>query len=145
MNLREAFAYLREHQRSVINPNFEVIGVAYTPDDEVEFYIVNLHLDEAELLKGIDYYCVHLCGGNISSEDGVEDFLGNEDFDNLIDEMPDFAKNINYQVYTLEDSPFGFQSSYALKTIFPNLPDPDNSHHNVFKKEAIALITKLNE
>lgn len=147
VELREALAYLREHHQSLLNTDASVLGVAYTPDDgEADFYIIELSLDEeAKVEEGVDYYNVHLEGGNISSSEGIEDYLGDEDIDNLIEELPEFTEKIQYQVYQLENSPFGYESSFALKNIFPSLPDPDDSDPTTFKSEAIALITKLNK
>ena len=146
VELREAFAYLREHHQSLLNTNASVLGIAYTPDDEADFYIIQLSLDEeAKAEEGVDYYNVHLEGGNISSSEGVQDYIGDEDIDNLIEELPEFMEKIQYQVYQLENSPFGYESSFALKHIFPSLPDPDDSDPTTFKSEAIALITNLNK
>ena len=146
VELREAFAYLREHHQSLLNTDASVLGIAYTPDDEADFYIIQLSLDEEEKAeKGVDYYNVHLEGGNISSSEGVQDYIGDEDIDNLIEELPEFMEKIQYQVYQLENSPFGYESSFALKHIFPSLPDPDDSDPTTFKSEAIALITNLNK
>lgn len=147
MELREALTYLREHHQSLLNTDASILGVAYTPDDsEADFYIIELSLDEeTKAEKDFDYYNVHLEGGNISNSEGVEDYLGAEDINNLIEELPDFAENIQYQVYQLENCPFGYESSFALKNIFPSLPDPDGSNLTIFKSEAIALITKLNK
>ena len=146
VELREAFAYLREHHQSLLNTNASVLGIAYTPDDEADFYIIQLSLDEeAKAEEGVDYYNVHLEGGNISSSEGVQDYIGDEDIDNLIEELPEFMEKIQYQVYQLENSPFGYESSFALKHIFPSLPNPDDSDPTTFKSEAIALITNLNK
>lgn len=146
VELREALAYLKEHHQSLLNNDASVLGVAYTPDDEADFYIIELALDEeAKAEEGIDYYNVHLEGGNISSSEGIEDYLGDEDIDNLIEELPEFTKKIQYQLYQLENSPFGYESSFALKNIFTSLPDPYDSNPTTFKSEAIALITKLNK
>ena len=146
VELREAFAYLREHHQSLLNTDASVLGIAYTPDDEADFYIIQLSLDEEEKAeKGVDYYNVHLEGGNISSSEGVQDYIGDEDIDNLIEELPEFMEKIQYQVYQLENSPFGYESSFALKHIFPSLPNPDDSDPTTFKSEAIALITNLNK
>ncbi|MCK4087738.1 hypothetical protein HCY58_11840 [Acinetobacter radioresistens] len=147
MDLKEAFTYLSENYQALIKTNATVLGVAYTPDDsDAEFYIIELSLDqEAKEEEGIDYYIVHLEGGNLLSSEGVEDHFGNEDIDSLIQELPEFTQNIQYQVYQLENSPFGNESSFALKTIFPELPDPDDFELTTFKSEAITLITKLNK
>lgn len=147
MKLREAFSYLRENYQSLLITNASILGVSYTPDDsEADFYIIELSLDEdAKVEEGIDYYNVHLEGGNISSSEGFEDFLGDDDIDKLIEELPEFVKKVEYQVYQLEESPFGYESAFALKNIFPSLPDPDDSDPTIFKSEAITLITKLNK
>lgn len=46
-------------------------------------------------------------------------------------------------MYQLENSPFGDESSFALKATFPDLPDPDDFELIAFKSEAITLITNL--
>lgn len=148
MNLRDAFAYLSEHYQTLQESDGRILGVAFTPEDnEAEFYFVELSLDDdAKSDDNIDYFSVHLAGGKLSNSEGVgvEDFLGDENIDSLLSELPKFAEALNYQVYHLEDCVMDVESSIALKTVFPSLPDPDVIDLSDFKLEAISLIAKLN-
>ena len=125
-----------------------LIGVAYTPmDGEADFYIIELSLDEDERIQGNNYYCVHLEGGNIASSQGIEDFFGNDNIDELIKILPEFATQIQYKFYKLNSDYSNNTTEYALKSIFPELPDPDSFNDfflHEFKYQAISLISKLN-
>ena len=151
MELREALVYLNENYQKLINTGASILGVAYTPEDhDADFYVVELSLDVDEKVeKGISYYTIYLEGGDIPGDfAGVEESFHDEDINALIKELPDFVKNINYQVYQLEESILGYESAYALKGIFPGLPDHDGDLDDwelaQFREKAIFLISELN-
>lgn len=146
MNLKEALAYLISHEEEINQTGQQVLGVAYTPDDgDADFYIIELSLDTMEFSeKGIYNLNASLEGGRLNSFEGVEDHFGDESIDGLIAQLPEFAQTIQYKVYELEESPFGLESSFALQTIFPELPDPDDCDTAHFKAEAIKLVSAVN-
>lgn len=146
MELKEALAYLVSHEEEISQTDKQILGVAYTPDDgDADFYIIELSLDTTEIYdKDIKYFNATLEGGRLNSFEGVEEHFGNETIDGLIEELPEFAQTIQYKVYELEESPFGLESAYALQTIFPDLPDPDECDTAHFKAEAIKLLNAVN-
>nr|WP_314367267.1 hypothetical protein [uncultured Acinetobacter sp.] len=145
MNINEAFEYLQENIQNFQNDDKKIIGIAYTPfDSDADFYVIDLSIESPEYVEDGLSFIVSIEGGNISSSNGVDDYFCGEDITDLICELPEFAKECNYQIYTLENSPFGLQSEYALKCIFPQLPDPNDQDLSVFKDQAINLIASLN-
>lgn len=146
MNLKEALAYLTSHENEINQNGQQILGVAYTPDDScADFYLVELSLDTTEFAEnGNFYFNVTVDGGRLNSFEGVEDHFSDENIEALIKQLPEFAQTIQYKVYELEESPFGLESAFALHTIFPTLPDPDDCDTAYFKAEAIKLVSDLN-
>ena len=56
-------------------------------------------------------------------------------------ETPGFAKDLNYQLYQVEDS-LDLEMPYVLHLLFPELPDPDLLEYNgnTFKHEHSKII-----
>lgn len=146
MNLKEALAYLTSHEEEINQTGQQVIGVAHTPDDgDADFYIIELSLDTTEFAEnGIYNFNVTMDGGRLNSFEGVEDHFSDENIEALIEQLPEFAQTIQYKVYELEESPLGLESAFALRTIFPELPDPDDCDTAYFKAEAIKLLSEVN-
>ena len=143
MHFKEAFTYISNNYESLKGSC--VLGLAYTPDDEVDFQLVELSLDdEAKTEEGTDYYSVSVEGGNIpSGHEGIEDFYSGGDLDVLCEDLPDFVTEIKYRIYNLNEAPNGLTVEYALKAIFPSLPNPDDLWGDEildFKNKAIHLI-----
>lgn len=163
MNLIDALKYTKENYKSLDTGNTYVLGVAYTPkDSEATFQIIKLSYDYdsfyEDLENGFDehdedgesphWFAASLEGGHLLSSEGVEDSFGSETISGLMADMPDFAKSLNYQAYTLEDSYLGCTAEYALKAIFPELSSIDDHQNDfnlsAFKSAAIKLLTALN-
>lgn len=146
MDIIQAFKHLSENFDALLTKNSKILGVAHTPNDpEAEFYIIELSLDEdAKKEENINYFNVYLEGGNIPGNSGFDDQYNDENIENLMSEIPEFAKNISYQIIELDNCIFGIESIYALKSIFPSLPDPDLSDIEHFKNESISTIRLFN-
>lgn len=146
MELKEALAFLVSHEEKINSTGQQVLGVAYTPDDsDADFYIIELSLDTTVYAeKGNYYFNASVEGGRLNSFEGVEDHFGDEHIDGLVEQLPEFAQTVQYKVYELDESPFGLESAFALQTIFPELPDPDDCDTALFKAEAIKLLSAVN-
>lgn len=164
MNIRAALKYTKDNYQALVESGSAyILGIGYTPNDkEATFQIVNLSYDYDSSYKGFEddfsetdedaesphWFTASLEGGHLLSSEGVEDSFGSETIHGLMADMPDFSKNLNYQVYKLEESYFGSTAEHALKTIFPELPsiDAHQSDFNLstFKSAAIKLVTELN-
>lgn len=139
MNLNKALNYVYENHEAMIEKGESILGVAYTPDEsEADFYI-------AELSLGDDKdYLIHLGGGYIGSSSGVEDFFSGDNIEDLLKETPNFMSNIQYFLSKEGECIYDI-SEYALKQIFPELPDPDDAtYSDVFKRKAIEKINSVN-
>lgn len=148
MNLQEAITYAREHDEALKESGTLIVGVTYSPNDsDGEFQIIQVTLNDEE--DEPEYFDLIFSGGNVpDSGHGVEGYFGGENYESIIndDETPDFAQNLNYQLYQIDDC-LDYEMPYALRLIFPELPNPDLLEYNdkTFKPKAIELITKLNE
>lgn len=91
------------------------------------------------------YYNAHVTSGKIGSSEGEEDFYSAESIEDLFEQLPLIASDLSYHVYKLDEDVLGLSSEYALKAIFPRLPDPDVCDLKEFKEEAIKLINMLNK
>ena len=116
----------------------------------MDFQIVEISLDQdAKKDDGLDYYCISVEGGNIPSEhEGTEDFYGGSNLDELLSELPSFLEETTYHVHQFEETPMGgLTIEYALKILFPHLPDPDDiwSDEEIldFKNKAIQFIQQI--
>ncbi len=149
MNINEAIEYARKNHEHLESTKSCIVGVAYTPTDgEASFYMITISLNEEDKNEeGIEFFDVLIEGGDIPDRRvGIEDSIGNDDIKELLNELPVFAIDLNYQVYNGIDGSYHWtQSAYALKKLFPELPDPDSFDLSYFKSEAIALITHMNK
>lgn len=148
MNITEALNYAKENHQSLLDSDSKIIGVAHTPDEEAEFYFIEISLNEEDKEEQqLDFLQVIIEGGDYNSSSGVEDYMGNEDINRLISTLPDFCFNIKYRIYKSPNC-FGMMSNYALKNLFPELPDPEfyfsDSDADVHKKKAIEIINSIN-
>lgn len=146
MNIKEAFEYLLKHYQNIVDDEKNVIGVAYTHlDDDADFYIIELSIEEPNLVDEDRNFIVSLEGGDISSSEGIDDCYSGSNIEDLLGDLPKFMLDINFQIYKLEFNPFGLQTEFALRSIFPTLPDPDEQDLSMFRDQAIELITSLNK
>lgn len=147
MNLQEAIICAKEHDKTLKELNTLIVGIKYIPNDsDGEFQIINVSLNDED---EPEYFDLIFYGGNIpDSGHGIEGYFGGESYEDIINnnEIPDYAHNINYQLYQIDDC-LDLEMPYALHILFPELLDPESLdyNHKVFKPRAIELITKLNE
>ncbi|MEQ1411651.1 hypothetical protein [Acinetobacter indicus] len=141
MKLKDAVDYMLDTNNTLSDFDAYMIGVAYEGNDS--FLFVNLTIDEIE--NNALYYHVHVTSGKVGSSEGEEDFYSAESIEDLLDQLPLIASDLSYRVYKLDEDVLGLSSEYALKALFPRLPNPDVCDLKEFKQEAIKLITMLNK
>lgn len=142
MKLKDAVDYMLDTNNTLSDFDAYMIGVAYEGNDS--FLFVNLTIDD-EIENNALYYHAHVTSGKVGSSEGEEDFYSAESIDDLLDQLPLIASDLSYRVYKLDEDVLGLSSEYALKALFPRLPNPDVCDLQEFKKEAIKLITMLNK
>lgn len=142
MKLKDAVDYMLDKNNALSDFNAYMIGVAYEDNDD--FLFVNLTIDD-EIENNTLYYHAHVTSGKIGSSEGEEDFYSADTIEDLFDQLPLIASDLSYHVYKLDEDVLGLSSEYALKALFPRLPNPDVCDLQEFKEEAIKLITMLNK
>ncbi|ALV71928.1 hypothetical protein CHH38_18945 [Acinetobacter nosocomialis] len=142
MKLKDAFDYILDKNNTLSNFNAYMIGVVY--EDKDSFLFVNLSIDDEEIENNMLYYHAHVTSGKIGSSEGEEDFYSAESIEDLLAQLPLIASYLSYHVYKLDEDVLGLSSEYALKALFPRLPDPDFHDLDDFKVEAIKLVSTLN-
>lgn len=143
MKLKDAFDYMLDKNNTLSDFNAYMIGVAYEDNDS--FLFVNLTIDDEDIENNMLYYHAHVTSGKIGSSEGEEDFYSAESIEDLLDQLPLIASDLSYRVYKLDEDVLGLSSEYALKALFPRLPNPDVCDLKEFKQEAVKLITMLNK
>ena len=142
MKLKDAFDYILDKNNALSDFNAYMIGVAYDGDDS--FLFVNLTIDDEVIEKNTLYYHAHVTSGKIGSSEGEEDFYSAESIEDLLAQLPLIASDLSYHVYKLDEDVLELSSEYALKALFPRLPNPDFHDLDDFKVEAIKLVSTLN-
>ena len=142
MKLKDAFDYILDKNNALSDFSAYMIGVAYEDNDS--FLFVNLTIDDEEIDNNTLYYHAHVTSGKIRSSEGEEDFYSSESIEDLLDQLPLIASDLRYHVYKLDEDVLGLSSEYALKALFPRLPNPDFHDLDHFKVEAIKLVSALN-
>ena len=142
MKLKDAVDYMLDTNNTLSDFDAYMIGVAYEGNDS--FLFVNLTIDD-EIENNALYYHAHVTSGKVGSSEGEEDFYSADTIEDLLDQLPLIASDLSYHVYKLDEDVVGLSSEYALKALFPRLPNPDVCDLQEFKKEAIKLITMLNK
>ena len=142
MKLKDAFDYILDKNNALRDFNAYMIGVAYDGDDS--FLFVNLTIDDEVIEKNTLYYHAHVTSGKIGSSEGEEDFYSAESIEDLLAQLSLIASDLSYHVYKLDEDVLGLSSEYALKALFPRLPNPDFNDLDDFKVEAIKLVSTLN-
>jgi hypothetical protein len=143
MKLKDAFDYILDTNNTLGDFNAYMLGVAYEDNDS--FLLVNLTIDDEELENNILYYHAHVTSGKIGSSEGEEDFYSAESIEDLVEQLSFIVSELSYHVYKLDEDVLGLSSEYALKALFPRLPNPDVCDLKEFKEEAIKLIIMLNK
>lgn len=146
MNLKEALLYLNEHEEFFNDPYNIILGIAYTPDDaDADFYSVEFLINQdLKAEHGVIYYNALFEGGYLSNPDKFIKYLGDHEIEELVEQLPDFAKNLQYKVLQLKNRVREFEYPKLLKSLFPSLPDPDECNPDVFKTEVLKLIADFN-
>ena len=142
MKLKDAFDYILDKNNALRDFNAYMIGVAYDGDDS--FLFVNLTIDDEVIEKNTLYYHAHVTSGKIGSSEGEGDFYSAESIEDLLAQLSLIASDLSYHVYKLDEDVLGLSSEYALKALFPRLPNPDFHDLDDFKVEAIKLVSTLN-
>ena len=142
MKLKDAFDYILDKNNTLSNFNAYMIGVVY--EDKDSFLFVNLSIDDEEIENNMLYYHAHVTSGKIGSSEGEEDFYSAESIEDLLAQLPLIASYLSYHVYKLDEDVLGLSSEYALKALFPRLPNPEFHYLDDFKVEAIKLVSTLN-
>ena len=142
MKLKDAFDYILDKNNALSDFSAYMIGVAYEDNDS--FLFVNLTIDDEEIENNTLYYHAHVTSGKIRSSEGEEDFYCAESIEELIAQLPLIASDLSYHVYKLQEDVLELSSEYALKALFPRLPNPDFHDLDDFKVEAIKLVSALN-
>lgn len=142
MKLKDAFDYIVDNNNALGDLKAYMLGVAYEDNDS--FLFVNLTIDDEGIENNTPYYHAHVTSGKIRSSEGEEDFYSAESIEDLLDQLPLIASDLSYHVYKLDEDVLGLSSEYALKALFPRLPNPDIHDLDEFKLEAIKLVSMLN-
>ena len=142
MKLKDAFDYILDTNNTLGDFNTCMLGVSYVDNDS--FLFVNLTIDNEKIENNTLYYHAHVTSGKIGSSEGEEDFYSAESIEDLLAQLPLIASYLSYHVYKLDEDVLGLSSEYALKALFPRLPDPDFHDLDDFKVEAIKLVSTLN-
>ncbi|MGQ9372766.1 hypothetical protein ACUM6W_02780 [Acinetobacter tandoii] len=142
MKLKDAFDYIVDNNNALGDFKAYMLGVAYEDNDS--FLFVNLTIDDEDIENNTPYYHAHVTSGKIRSSEGEEDFYSAESIEDLLDQLPLIASDLSYHVYKLDEDVLGLSSEYALKALFPRLPNPDIHDLDEFKLEAIKLVSTLN-
>ncbi len=142
MKLKDAVDYMLDTNNTLSDFDAYMIGVAYEGNDS--FLFVNLTIDD-EIENNALYYHAHVTSGKVGSSEGEEDFYSADTIEDLLDQLPLIASDLSYHVYKLDEDVLGLSSEYALKALFPRLPNPDVCDLKEFQQEAIKLITMLNK
>ena len=142
MKLKDAFDYIVDTNNTLSDFSSYMLGVVYEDNDSFSF--VNLSIDDKEIENNMPYYHAHVTSGKIGSSEGEEDFYSAESIEDLLEQLPLIASDLSYHVYKLEEDVLELSSEYALKALFPRLPNPDFHDLDDFKVEAIKLVSTLN-
>lgn len=90
------------------------------------------------------YYKADINSNNIHSHGGGFWHYSSATLDDFLDELPDYVKHLNYQVYSVGSSHLDVAAKHTLKWLLPELPDLTDDTQDEFKTVAINLIAQLN-
>jgi hypothetical protein len=141
MDLQQAVQYVEDNNITMGSTNTFVIGVDYH-NDNFEIYDL-VFSDDPDFSK----FILGLEGGKIPDymSEGVEDSYHGETYEELHSNIENnLRSSVRFKVYNSNDYG-GYMAAYALKKLFPELPNPDDANDNVeFKNAAMALIKTIN-
>lgn len=155
MNFSEALRYAKDNHNEINEEDAKLLGFAYAPNDEVDFFIldVSYELEESDdNIKSdedvVGSYNCYLLGGDIPENHAVEGYYSGDNPSELADELPDFAMNLNYIAFPQAESIAGLNIDYAFSLLFPDLPSSEDMVNDYgqkkFKEAVIAVITRTN-
>jgi hypothetical protein len=138
MDLQTAIKFSKDNYLS-LEEGKQIIGVSYSPNskhERFEIFTISYNWDCSKE-EGEDWFDM-AC-------DGEPEWGGNS-FNNIIELIPESAKNLNYQIFKAETF-FMLETWYMLKIIFPELPNQQSSEFisdQDFEDRASVLVNKLN-
>lgn len=91
------------------------------------------------------WYKAEINNCNIHSHGGGFKHFSSDTIEDFIDELPDYVKSLNYQVYSVGSSHLDAAAKHTLKWLFPDLPDFSDDSEAEFKAAAIKRVTELNK
>lgn len=145
MNLQQALDYLVKNYKELFECEASIIGVAHTPEEEAEVFVVCLSLDDDAKENDVNHFNINFEGGDFKyGSDGVEGYIFGENLDQILESAPEFVKNIQYKVY-YDIELFGLETVDSLKNLYPELPDPEEFDLEQFKAQALELIASSNK
>jgi hypothetical protein len=139
MDLQTAIKFSKDNYLSLEDEGKQIIGVSYSPNskhERFEIFTISYNWDCSKE-EGEDWFDM-AC-------DGEPEWGGNS-FNNIIELIPESAKNLNYQIFKAETF-FMLETWYMLKIIFPELPNQESSEFisdQDFENRASVLVNKLN-
>ena len=68
-------------------------------------------------------YKAEINSNNIHSHGGGFQHYSSDTLDDFLDELPDYVKHLNYQVYSVGSSHLDVAAKHTLKWLLPELPD----------------------
>lgn len=145
MTLEEAIHFIKGHQSTFDADGKRLIALRYVRRrNGIEFGIYDLTylIDE----EG-DWFAVQFNGGTVPESIDTEDAYCAASYEELREDYDEeqLPPDLNFQVYTAKD-PSGLIMSYALKEIFPDLPDPELwDIEPVLRQNAIEKIDRINQ
>ncbi len=142
MNLNQAVQYVEENKVTLDSKNVFVIGVDYQKGYfEIFDLVFSDNPDYSKFILGLE-------GGKIPDYmgEGVEDSYHGETYEELLSNIgTNVSPSVKFRIYNSNDY-VGFVAAYALKKLFPSLPNPDDANDSLdFKNKAIDLIKKINK
>lgn len=156
MNFSEVLRYAKDNHKEINEEDAKLLGFAYSPDDEVDFFILDIsydpdteEVDETEVDSAADgsYHC-YLLGGDIPESHAIEGYYSGDSISELEGELPDFASKLNYIAFPQAESISGLNIDYAFSLLFPDLPSADDMANDYgqkkFKAAVIAAIDRTN-
>lgn len=155
MNFSEALRYAKDNHKEINEEDAKLLGFAYAPNDEVDFFILDLSYELEESNEEINpdegvigsYNC-YLLGGDIPESHGVEGYYSGDNPSELAEELPGFALSLNYIAFPQAEDISGLNIDYAFSLLFPDLPSSDDMVNDYgqkkFKAAVIAAINRTN-
>lgn len=145
MNLKEAFEYLKANYQPEGDADTETVmlGFAHEPSDtDPPFFMVELlYKPQQHRINTEGFYADYKFSDLPETSTTTTRCLTCNTVDELLLCLPDFAANLNYQAYELEEPAFDADFEDTIAEVFPALSGCKNAN---FEKQSIQAIKKLN-